>query len=93
LLIDEIENGLHYSTLKTLWKLLPKALEVYHVQLFATTHSNECIDALASSHGQIDKKFDNIRLYRIEKQANKHRAFEYTPGMISAGIDSNIEMR
>jgi AAA15 family ATPase/GTPase len=93
LLIDEIENGLHYSTLKTLWKSLLKALEVYHVQLFATTHSNECISALAFSHEIADNESDNIRLYRIEKQENKHEAFEYQPAMISAGIDSNIEMR
>jgi AAA15 family ATPase/GTPase len=93
LLIDEIENGLHYSTLKTLWKSLSKALEVYHVQLFATTHSNECISALVASHEMIDKESDNIRLYRIEKQEDKHQAFQYPPEMISAGIDGNIEMR
>jgi predicted ATP-dependent endonuclease of OLD family len=97
LFIDEIENGLHYSTLEILWKSLLKALEVYHVQLFATTHSNECIGALVSSHkmpnGEMDRESDTIRLYRIEKQENKHRAFEYTPDLISAGIDSDIEMR
>jgi AAA15 family ATPase/GTPase len=93
LLIDEIENGLHYSTLKILWKSLSKALEVYHVQLFATTHSHECISAMVSSHEMLDKKSDNIRLYRIERQGNKHQAFEYPPEMISTGIDSNIEMR
>jgi AAA15 family ATPase/GTPase len=97
LFIDEIENGLHYSTLEILWKSLLKALEVYHVQLFATTHSNECISALASSYEvtnrETGKEFDNIRLYRIEKKENKHRAFEYPPEMISAGIDSNIELR
>jgi predicted ATP-dependent endonuclease of OLD family len=32
LLIDEIENGLHYSTLEILWKALLKAVERYHVQ-------------------------------------------------------------
>lgn len=93
LLIDEIENGLHYSTLQTLWKALRKALEVYYVQLFATTHSNECIGALASSCNRVDKKSEHIRLYRIEKQDNKHQAFEYSPEMISAGIDGDIEMR
>jgi hypothetical protein len=41
----------------------------------------------------IDKKSDAIRLYRIEKQGNKHQAFEYPPEMISAGIDGGIEMR
>jgi predicted ATP-dependent endonuclease of OLD family len=93
LLIDEIENGLHYSTLKTLWRALLKALEVYHVQLFAATHSNECIEALASSYNAVNSNSDNIRLYRIEKQVNSHRAFEYPPGMITSGIDGNIEMR
>jgi AAA15 family ATPase/GTPase len=93
LLIDEIENGLHYSTLKILWKALLKAVEVYQVQLFATTHSNECIGALASSHEDGDIKSDSIRLYRIEKQENRHRAFEYSPEMIASGIDNNIEMR
>jgi len=93
LLIDEIENGLHYSTLKTLWKTLLKALEEYHVQLFATTHSSECIAALNSSCKETDYDSDNIRLYRIEKQENNHRAFEYTPEMITAGIDDCIEMR
>jgi AAA15 family ATPase/GTPase len=93
LLIDEIENGLHYSTLKILWKALLKAVEVYHVQLFATTHSNECIGALTSSYEDVDIKSDNIRLYRIEKQENKHQVFEYSPKMIASGIDNNIEMR
>jgi AAA15 family ATPase/GTPase len=93
LIFDVIEHGLHYSTLEILWKSLLKALEVYHVQLFAATHSNECIGALASLYETTNKESDNIRLYRIEKQENEHRAFEYLPGMISAGIDSNIEMR
>jgi len=93
LLIDEIENGLHYSTLKTLWKALLKAIEVYHVQLFVTTHSNECIAALGHSYKEVNQKTDNICLYRIEKQNNGHKAFEYSPEMIISGIDNNIEMR
>lgn len=93
LLIDEIENGLHYSTLKTLWKALLKAAEVYNVQLFATTHSNECIDALVSSYEESNQESDDIRLYRIEKQDDKHRVFEYSAEMIATGIDNIIEMR
>lgn len=94
LLIDEIENGLHYSTLQILWKVVVKALEMYHVQLFATTHSNECIGALALVSSKIvDKASERIRLYRIEKHEDTHNAFEYSPEMISVGIDSNIEMR
>jgi len=91
LLIDEIENGMHYSTLTILWKALLKALEIYNVQLFVSTHSYECIAALTSLFDTIEK--DTVHLYRIEKNANKHRAFEYEPEIINAGIDNHIEMR
>jgi len=84
---------LHYSTLKILWRALLKALEVYHVQLFATTHSNECIAAMNSSYKETNQESDNIRLYRIERQENNHQVFEYPPDMIASGIDNNIEMR
>ena len=90
LLIDEIENGLHYSSLKTLWKAVLKAAAVYNVQLFITTHSYECIAALSDA---VNQDSDNIRLYRLEKQSDRHRAFEYTPNMISVGVEENIEMR
>jgi len=90
LLIDEIENGLHYSSMEILWKALLKAAEVYHVQLFVTTHSSECIKALSAI---IEKNPDTLRLYRIERDENTHRAFEYPPDMISTCVEDNIEMR
>ena len=90
LLIDEVENGLHYSSLEILWKALLKAAEVYHVQLFITTHSSECIKALSVI---IEKNSDIFRLYRIERDENIHRVFEYPPDMISACVEDNIEMR
>jgi hypothetical protein len=45
LLIDEIENGLHHSVLPTVWKGLIAAANELNVQIFATTHSAECIFA------------------------------------------------
>jgi AAA15 family ATPase/GTPase len=93
LLIDEIENGLHYSALNTLWKALLKTSEIYNVQLFATTHSNECIAALNSVYKENSNNVDKIRIFRIEKQENRHTAFEYSSEMIDSGIDNNIEMR
>lgn len=43
LLIDEFENGLHYSVQYELWKVIFRLSEQLNVQVFATTHS---IDAL-----------------------------------------------
>jgi AAA15 family ATPase/GTPase len=45
LLIDEIENGIHYSNYATLWKLIHQASIDANCQLFITSHSKECIEA------------------------------------------------
>ncbi len=45
LFIDEIENGLHYSKYKMLWELIFKVSKEANCQVFATTHSLECIKA------------------------------------------------
>jgi AAA15 family ATPase/GTPase len=43
LLIDEVENGIHHSVLNTIWRGLANAASDTDVQIFATTHSLECI--------------------------------------------------
>jgi len=44
LLIDEIENGVHYSALTELWELIFRLASRLNVQVFATTHSWDCIE-------------------------------------------------
>ena len=41
LLIDEIDNGLHYTVMSKLWKLLGALVEKHDVQIFATTHNDD----------------------------------------------------
>ena len=43
--IDEFENGLHYSVQKDLWKMIFYLAEKLNIQVFATTHSSDCINA------------------------------------------------
>lgn len=45
LLIDEIENGLHFAAHEDFWKMLFKLAKAYNVQIFATSHSLEMISA------------------------------------------------
>jgi AAA15 family ATPase/GTPase len=45
LLIDEIENGIHYTAQKEVWQMLFKLCQHFDIQLFATTHSREMITA------------------------------------------------
>ncbi|MGH2495981.1 MAG: AAA family ATPase, partial [Ktedonobacteraceae bacterium] len=43
LLIDEFENGIHYSAQTELWELIFQLAHSLNVQIFATTHSWDCI--------------------------------------------------
>ncbi|MBT9096257.1 AAA family ATPase [Methylovulum psychrotolerans] len=47
LLIDEFENGLHYSTQEKIWSWLFTMAERLDIQVFATTHNWDCIDSFA----------------------------------------------
>ncbi len=44
LLIDEFENGIHYSVQTELWQLIFQLAHRLNVQVFATTHSWDCIE-------------------------------------------------
>ncbi len=44
-LIDEIENGVHHSVFQDIWTGLAEASSHLGIQLIATTHSRECLEA------------------------------------------------
>ena len=93
LLIDEIENGLHYSSMKNLWHGIIETTKKYDVQVIATTHSYECIEYLADIYSEIEPDMDDIRMYRIEKIDNIHKAFSSSIEVLRAGIERNFELR
>ncbi len=72
LLLDEAESGLHYTTQMKLWQMIFDLAARYNVQIFATTHSNDCIDAFTKQ--SLDG--DGI-LIRIEKRGDKLHAQSY----------------
>lgn len=47
LLIDEFESGLHYAVQGKVWKLLFDLARSNDMQIFATTHSSDCVQAFA----------------------------------------------
>ncbi|MHB0992280.1 MAG: AAA family ATPase [Burkholderiales bacterium] len=85
LIVDEIDTGLHYSVMNSLWKMLIETSKAFNVQIFATTHSNDCIRALAS----IDE--DEISIHRIEPK--KSHSVQYSADEIRAAAEHNIEVR
>jgi AAA15 family ATPase/GTPase len=51
LLIDEFDNGLYVSVQKQLWEIVFYLANKLNIQVFATTHSHDCIDAFADVLG------------------------------------------
>lgn len=71
-LIDEIENGLHHSKQKSIWKFLFSIARKYAVQLFATTHNKEMAVAftdfvLDTSNGTSASYIELFRNYKTKK--------------------------
>jgi len=66
LCIDEIENAIHYSLLVKFNKFLQILAHTFHVQLFVTTHSKECIDAFFANNYQNNA----ITGFRLRKGPN-----------------------
>jgi len=66
LLIDEIENGLHYSVQQDLWRLIFGLSRRLNVQVFATSHSWDCIEAFQKA-AQEDEKEEGV-LIRLENK-------------------------
>ena len=47
LLIDEIETGLHFTVLEKMWDIIFRYSESLHIQVFATTHSQDALKTFA----------------------------------------------
>lgn len=48
-MIDEIDNGLHFSVMPQLWKVVFAMAKQHHVQLFVTTHNIDSLRALSDA--------------------------------------------
>ena len=87
-LLDEIENGFHYSVLPSVWRLIESAANQFNTQVFATTHSLECVRAAHESLSEND-----FRLHRLEASEKGNRCITYDPDTIAAALDFNLEVR
>jgi AAA15 family ATPase/GTPase len=91
-LIDEFENGLRHSIQEALWKTVFTWARDLNVQVFATTHSQECIKAFTKS-AEISLFEMESKLFRIERQDEIFRVVEYSRQEVAESLDSNWEVR
>jgi len=91
LLIDEIENGLHYSVQGDLWKLIFHIARQLNVQVFATTHSWDCITGFQQAV-QAEEDEEGI-LIRLEYKKEDIIATLFDKRKLAIATRAHIEVR
>ena len=90
LLIDEIDNGLHYSAYKKLWEAIFALATSTNKQVFVTETLYK-LNEMLEEHPGYQKE---LRLYTIEKTLKKGiQAYKYTYEGLSGACENDIEIR
>lgn len=92
ILIDEIEIGIHYSKMKNFWVNIINVCKELDIQLFATTHSQECIEDYVKAIEILNYKED-ARLISLQEYNKKLYVSTYNYDNIVAGIYSKSNLR
>ena len=92
LLADEMENGIHYSALQKVWKHVRRWMEAWNVQIVATTHSDDCIDAAIAA---FEDTPDDLSIHQLFVNGTTGRvdATTFTGEALEGVRDLNLEVR
>jgi len=90
LLLDEVESGLHYSVQPDVWRLIFKTAHRLNVQVFATTHSMDCIEAF--QHAAEENEEEGV-LIRLENESGLIVATEFDERRLGIATREEIEVR
>lgn len=91
LLVDEIDTGLHYSVMENMWRLVIETARRLDVQVLATTHSLDCVRALAWVQEQYPELATGVMLHRVE--AGNPETVSYTAEELATAARHHIEVR
>jgi AAA15 family ATPase/GTPase len=96
LMIDEIDAGIHYSRFKEFWKVILKTARDYDVQLFMTTHNEECIRYFveALSENEMKEYQKDARSITLQELPDKSvKAYTFSFENLEANVTSGNEVR
>jgi hypothetical protein len=91
LLVDEFENGLHWSVQKKVWQTVFRLAEELNVQVFASTHSRDCIKAFQQAW---QEQSSSGAFFRLENEGNGNvSAQPYSLERLTDAEDVDAEVR
>lgn len=93
-LIDEVDNGLHYSMMELLWKAMITAAKENNVQLFVSTHNIDSLKGLNKVMQSGMFEADLLSAYKLIKASDDTlKALRYDADTLNYMIEQEIEVR
>ena len=95
LMVDEFENGLHYSIQEEVWTALFKLAKDFDIQVFATTHSEDAVKAFCKVALASEEEGRLIALGRSPAPEDNNRivAISYDEKEIAVISRTGMEVR
>jgi AAA15 family ATPase/GTPase len=92
LLIDEFENGLHHTVQEQLWNIIFNLAQKLNIQIFVTTHSEDCISGFENILNSPDNSLDG-KLIRLDNENGTIKQVEFNASELKIANDNDIEIR
>jgi hypothetical protein len=91
LLIDDVDTGLHHRVLGKVWKLVLETARRLDVQVFATTHSLDCLEELTRLVNTETEYASEVAVFRVEK--GKDKPVRFDANTLRIAYEHEIELR
>lgn len=96
ILIDEIENGLHYSAYIELWKAIITLAKEHNAQLFITSHNEEMLEYLVEilEDEEYQGEQDTVSVFNLVNIPQKGNfVYKYSFEGLQSAIETETEIR
>ena len=86
-LIDEIENGIHFSVLPEVWRSIIETAKSMDKQILCTTHSQEMVMA------GLNAGAEDVQYFRIDALPHGHHAVAYKKEVAEITLEMGMDFR
>lgn len=93
IIIDEIENGLHFSAHRKLWKCIIEAARDLGKQFFISTHNQETLKCLATFVGELESTSQLISIITLARDKEAIEPYYLSGFGLSGAMENDVEIR
>lgn len=95
LIVDEVDNGLYYKSMKTLWNVILQMSTTLNIQVFLSTHSIDSLEALSNLlSDEMPEQQNDVTIYTLRKNNEDDiRCYPYQYEKFNYLLDREEEIR